>query len=386
MSEALEARGQPDGLDSPETIDTLDTIDGADVCGLCESPLLRKRYVQTQGSEFYVLCSKECARVVAHGLSRERWAARRRSAKRLTIGIIFAGAYLAPHQGPPGGRRVARASMVTPAKNSGQAGVAGAAAPALPPGWFGPDWPPTETNVLAALGRDAWIHPLCGPLRRMPIRDSRVFGAVRPGDRAAECRNGHCGVDLGGEIWGEQVHAVHDGVVDFVKRGINPDHGGQYVRIAHRNGTVMTLYFHLAAIPREIERGAVVKGGQVIGLLGDTGVKESGPHLHFAMTIRPAKDWPEKYIDPEPLIALWPLRVPVDGGEAGLVNTVAMPGVPLGSASLIPGRKRKGGKPGRAGEAATAGEREGPAHAGAGDAAESEDTADGETGESSTGE
>ena len=59
----------------------------------------------------------------------------------------------------------------------------------------------------------------CGACR---ARDSRVFGAVRPGERPAECRNGHCGVDLGGEIWGEQVHAVHDGVVDCVQRTPTP--------------------------------------------------------------------------------------------------------------------------------------------------------------------
>jgi murein DD-endopeptidase MepM/ murein hydrolase activator NlpD len=175
----------------------------------------------------------------------------------------------------------------------------------------------------------------------MPRSDSRVFGAVRPGDRAVECRNGHCGVDLGGEIWGEHVHAVHDGVVDFVQRGANPDHGGRFVRLSHRNGTLFTQYFHLAAIPRGLERGRVVRGGQVIGLLGDSGVKESGPHLHFTISIRPFKDGPEKYIDPEPLIALWPLRVPLDGSEVGLVTTLADPGIPLGSALLKPGHKRK---------------------------------------------
>lgn len=167
----------------------------------------------------------------------------------------------------------------------------------------------------------------------MPRSDSRVFGADRPGNRAIECRNGHCGVDLGGEIWGEHIHAVHDGVVDWVQRGPNPDHGGRFVRIAHHGGTVFTQYFHLAAIPRGLERGVAVRGGQVIGLLGDSGVKESQPHLHFAVSVRPSPDGHEKYIDPEPLIALWPLRVPVDGSEVGLVTITAPPGVPLGSAA-----------------------------------------------------
>jgi murein DD-endopeptidase MepM/ murein hydrolase activator NlpD len=174
----------------------------------------------------------------------------------------------------------------------------------------------------------------------MPRSDARVFGAVRPGNRAIECRNGHCGVDLGGEIWGEYVRAVHDGVVDYVQRGPNPERGGEFVRISHRGGTVFTQYFHLAAIPRHIERGVHVKSGDVVGLVGDTGVKDSPPHLHFSVSIKPLER-PEKYIDPEPLIALWPLRVPIDGGEAGMVTTLAEPGVPLGSMALIPGRKRR---------------------------------------------
>jgi murein DD-endopeptidase MepM/ murein hydrolase activator NlpD len=258
-----------------------------------------------------------------------RW----RRAKWLAFAGGLVGACLTPHEGR---FRPARVAKATHAPSQDTAGP-----PHLPPGWFGPEWPPTETSLLAALGRDTWVHPLAGPVRRMPRSDSRVFGAVRPGDRAIECRNGHCGVDLGGEIWGEHVHAVHDGVVDWVQRGPNPQHGGEFVRLSHRNGTVFTQYFHLAAIPRGLERGTPVKGGDVIGLLGDTGVKESEPHLHFAISIRPSNGGPEKYVDPEPLVALWPLRVPLDGSEVGLVTTVAEAGVPLGSASLLPGRKRR---------------------------------------------
>jgi murein DD-endopeptidase MepM/ murein hydrolase activator NlpD len=212
----------------------------------------------------------------------------------------------------------------------------------LPPGWFGPVWPPTEASLLEALGRDAWVHPLSGPFRRMPRSDSRVFGAERPGNRPIECRNGHCGVDLGGELFGEHVHAVHDGVVDYIQRGPNPDRGGRFVRLSHRNGTLFTLYFHLAAIPRGLHRGSIVKAGDVIGLLGDSGVKESAPHLHFAMSMRTSKDGGERYIDPEPLVALWPLRVPIDGSAVGLYTILTDPGIPLGSATLKAGHRRPG--------------------------------------------
>lgn len=313
-------------------IDTSDTIDGAAACAMCGGPLDGGRYVSLAGwSSLYIFCSGTCVGSAARSIRKRRWAVRRTRFEALLIGATLVAGCLTRHQGPARAHHLAHAMPVK---------VAEVGPPALPPGWFGPEWPPTDRNLLAALGEDAWIHPLSGPVRRMPRSDSRVFGAVRPGDRAPECRNGHCGVDLGGEIWGEQVHAVHDGVVDWVKRGINPDHGGQFVRIAHHNGTVFTQYFHLAAIRRDLERGVPVKGGEVIGLLGDTGVQHSEPHLHFAITVRPAKDWPERYIDPEPLIALWPLRVPVEGTEVGLVTTVGEPGLPLGSMPLRPGKRK----------------------------------------------
>jgi murein DD-endopeptidase MepM/ murein hydrolase activator NlpD len=206
-----------------------------------------------------------------------------------------------------------------------------------PAQFFGPHWPPTDDEWKAEIGSDAWIHPLDGPNRRMPISDSRVFGAERAGDRPGECKNGHCGVDLSGP-WGEPVHAVHDGVVERVQRGPNEEHGGVYVTLAHRDGTILSKYFHLAAVPRHLEPGVHVKVGEVIGLLGDTGVHHSAPHLHFTLSVRPSPSATEKYMDPEPLIALWPLRISV-GDQATTVTTTIAPGVPHGAARS---KKHKG--------------------------------------------
>jgi murein DD-endopeptidase MepM/ murein hydrolase activator NlpD len=309
-------------------VDPSDTIGDAAACGACAAPLTERRYVDPIGSVFFVFCSDRCLWEARGEQRQRRWAARRLDTQRLAVGAALLAAFLTRHEGPPGARRAAAAAVV-PVRASSDTS---APTTALPAGWFGPEWPPTETSLLAALGEDAWIHPLSGPVRRMPRSDSRVFGAPRPGDRAVECRNGHCGVDLGGEIWGEQVHAVHDGVIDRVQRGPNPDHGGSYVRIAHRNGTVFTSYFHLAAIARGLERGVPVKGGDVIGLLGDTGVKESTAHLHFTVSVKLASTLAEQYVDPEPLIALWPLRIPLADSPVVLVSTEGPPGVPLGGA------------------------------------------------------
>jgi murein DD-endopeptidase MepM/ murein hydrolase activator NlpD len=194
----------------------------------------------------------------------------------------------------------------------------------------GPAVPDDQERAMEFMGElagDRWIHPLAGPERRMPIRSSRVFGAARHGDRPGECRSGHCGVDIGGEAWGEPIMAVHEGIVDRVKR-VDEGNGGMYVRIAHRDGKVFSQYFHLAAIPRRLSEGDRVRAGQIIGLLGDTGVKESNPHLHFTISVKPSPTAREIYMDPEPLIALWPLKVPTANGGA---DAAWEPGVPLGA-------------------------------------------------------
>ena len=129
----------------------------------------------------------------------------------------------------------------------------------------------------------------------------------------------------------------HDGVVDRVQRGANP-----------KRTAATTCASPIATAPCSrststwrrsragSQPGTFVKAGDVIGLLGDTGVKESAPHLHFAVSVRPATDWPERYIDPEPLIALWPLRIPIvrsprRAGEhrrrAGVLRSAARPPV-----------------------------------------------------------
>jgi murein DD-endopeptidase MepM/ murein hydrolase activator NlpD len=300
------------------------------ICARCGGAVdVRSRHLAIDGSVVRVFCSHDCAREPAPGPTlpapapprRSRW---RRTLLRAAVALpmlVFASG---------------------PAPSSAPAAVTPATAPPAPPAAavtaavprFGPNWPPSEQEWLAEIAADAWLHPLDGPTRRMPVRDARVFGAERPGDRPAECRNGHCGVDIGGEVWGEPIHAAHDGVVDRVQRGPNEEHGGLYVRLAHRSGTIFTQYFHLAAIPRWIQPGLKVKMGDVVGLLGDSGVKHSTAHLHFTVSVRPSPGMPEQYIDPEPLIALWPLRMPVNG--AAMVTAQAAPGVPRGSV----GRRR----------------------------------------------
>lgn len=56
--------------------------------------------------------------------------------------------------------------------------------------------------------------------------------------------------------------------------------GGRYVEIAHPDG-LNTGYFHLSRA--DVRDGDVVRAGQKIGAVGNTGTGSLGPHLHFMM-------------------------------------------------------------------------------------------------------
>jgi murein DD-endopeptidase MepM/ murein hydrolase activator NlpD len=180
-----------------------------------------------------------------------------------------------------------------------------------------PPAPPSADEAMAVFSKandeapDIWVHPLVGPERRFPERQTRRFGAGREGMRPDECGSGHCGVDLGGKK-GELVMVVHDGVIERVQRdaieGGHRGNEGRFIMVNHKGGTVVTSYIHLEGIREDLRPGVPVKAGEVIGTVGDTGVKESGPHLHFAVAVRPRADGDMLFIDPEPMLHLWPLK------------------------------------------------------------------------------
>ncbi len=307
---------------------------------------VKSRHVVVRGSAIEVYCSEGCLRgpgalapaspVEALRPRRARWLA---AAGLALGGALAAATYASGAVSDANGddedaASAAWAALMPPAEPA----VAPALpAPPAPPAPAVPAESPEEQQRRAAdaalldeLKRDAWIHPLAGPVRRMPVYHAQAFGAARDGAPPPECLSGHCGVDLGGvDIWGEPVLAVHDGAVAWVNRGPNEDHGGVFVKLAHRGGTVFSWYFHLAAVPRWVKPGAKVTAGRVIGLVGDTGVKRSAPHLHFAMTVKRRDRERERYLDPEPLLAIWPVWIRDPEAPGGRLSTAAPPGLPV---------------------------------------------------------
>jgi murein DD-endopeptidase MepM/ murein hydrolase activator NlpD len=293
-------------------------------CPHCSGPVdVKSRHVAVAGSIVRVYCSDECLRGTGELTAEiEIEEPRRRRGWLVAVGLAVGSAGLGGYYW---------LDQDQPANDPPPIVAHAAPAVAAPP----PPAPPAPPEIseqqredealINDLMHDAWIHPLAGPHRRMPINHTAAFGADRPGTRPPECVSGHCGVDVG-NTWGEPVHAVHDGVVDWVNRGPNEGHGGIFVKLAHRGGALYSWYFHLAAVPRWIQPGVKVSAGQVIGLLGDTDVARSGPHLHFALSVKASKNT-ERYLDPEPLIAIWPLWIADDGN--GHLSTVPPPGLPV---------------------------------------------------------
>ncbi len=125
-----------------------------------------------------------------------------------------------------------------------------------------------------------WVHPVLGTGEPLPATRARRFGAERPGKRPPECGGGHCGVDLSGER-GTPVVAVAPGEILQV-HGASSGRGGRYVRVRHPDDTVSS-YFHLDEVAADLVAGQEIEAGRRLGTLGSSGVKVSGPHLHFGI-------------------------------------------------------------------------------------------------------
>ena len=98
----------------------------------------------------------------------------------------------------------------------------------------------------------------------------------------------HTGADFAGRK-GSDVVAVDRGIVVFAgRRGSY----GNLVELVHLDGHV-TRYGHQASIT--VRRGDIVRQGQVIGSMGDTG-RSTGPHVHFEVLRNGRHFSPMKYL------------------------------------------------------------------------------------------
>ena len=88
----------------------------------------------------------------------------------------------------------------------------------------------------------------------------------------------HTGVDISAKP-GTPIRSPADGKVDKVWYDKDL---GLSLRIKHGYG-IETLYGHLSKVL--VREGEEVKRGQVIGLVGNTGSRSTGPHLHYEVRL-----------------------------------------------------------------------------------------------------
>ncbi|HBI22427.1 MAG TPA: peptidase M24 [Legionella sp.] len=92
-------------------------------------------------------------------------------------------------------------------------------------------------------------------------------------------KRAHKGVDLAAPI-GTPIHATGDGRIEIMSR--QNDYGNM-VKISH-NKTYASVYGHLLKFQKGLSKGDVVKRGQVIGYVGQSGLA-TGPHCHYELHI-----------------------------------------------------------------------------------------------------
>ena len=107
---------------------------------------------------------------------------------------------------------------------------------------------------------------------------------------------GHEGVDFKGTR-GEPIFAAQDGVIVAInipgQGGIAKNHPyGIHVKLDHEGGEYRTEYAHLSKVLSDLKVGDVVRAGDMIGGMGNTGNvvagATDGTHLHFMLRHRGA--------------------------------------------------------------------------------------------------
>ncbi|MEZ0347663.1 MAG: M23 family metallopeptidase [Thermus sp.] len=207
-------------------------------------------------------------------------------------GLLAVGALVAPGEYPLRllleGEAVSLTLLVAPGQY-GQEALA--LSPSLEALLQDPEAKAERKRVVAACPKEG---PLLAKAFLAPVEGARVtspFGTRRRyGNRFASY---HEGLDLAAPL-GTPVRAVAEGVVVLSQR---LRVRGEAVVLAHGMG-LCTGYWHLSE--RRVREGERVRAGEVLGLLGSTGLS-TGPHLHLEVRLKGVP------VDPAPFFQGLPL-------------------------------------------------------------------------------
>jgi murein DD-endopeptidase MepM/ murein hydrolase activator NlpD len=133
----------------------------------------------------------------------------------------------------------------------------------------------------AALGLTAMTAPPAPDPSTVRLAAFPVQGKCYYGDSFGYPRSGgrtHLGVDIMAPE-GQLVYAAADGKITKVYHDYPGSLAGNGVRVTMADGTYF-FYGHLSELADGIDVGVPVKGGQIVGYVGNTG-NSGTPHLHF---------------------------------------------------------------------------------------------------------
>lgn len=164
-----------------------------------------------------------------------------------------------------------------------------------PPSAEGPTAPPLIAQA-EDLGPPIRIIRFDLPVLEHSI-NSRYGTRSLPGEAGPRL---HAGIDIAAPT-GTPILATAEGVVTAT--GYDRGGYGRYVEVRHPNG-LRSFYAHMSAV--DVQTGAQVAGGQIIGKVGSTGYS-TGPHLHFEIRRGGARLNPAHYLDRE-----FAVRIPGD--------------------------------------------------------------------------
>jgi|TARA_B110000438_G_scaffold36042_1_gene35818 murein DD-endopeptidase MepM/ murein hydrolase activator NlpD len=115
-----------------------------------------------------------------------------------------------------------------------------------------------------------------------PVSSGVILGKYNPS-------KGHFGVDFVCKKE-EPIKAIFDGVV--ILSSWTKD-SGYVISIVHPNN-IISIYKHNSKV--FVESGQLVKTGDIISIIGDTGELSSGPHLHFELWLDGKSINPSEFI------------------------------------------------------------------------------------------
>jgi murein DD-endopeptidase MepM/ murein hydrolase activator NlpD len=130
--------------------------------------------------------------------------------------------------------------------------------------------------VLSDIFKEVPEFPVSYPLRGTATRNFHL-------------QKGHLGIDIATKE-GTPFNAIADGAVINTSWTLNY---GWILLVQHSNG-IITVYKHAKSLSKSV--GDVVLKGEVLGVVGSTGIMSSGPHLHLEIWKNGIPQNPNSYL------------------------------------------------------------------------------------------